>query len=172
MKLDLYIDFDGVILNTIELTYAMIDEMGLKSSEEILSFYRELDWDNLFENCSPINNSLENIRKLIDSNLYNVSILSHVCCENESISKKKFLKEHFDDLKVITLDCKIRKCDVVHAKNAILVDDYMGNLDAWASCGGIPVKFSDNGNKYDYITVSSLDMLIDKYDEIRKKIEN
>ena len=47
----------------------------------------------------------------------------------------------------------------------------MENLKLWNEKGGIPVKFSDKGKVYDFMTISSLDMLISKYNEIVKLIK-
>ncbi len=43
----LYIDFDGVILDTINVTYKMIENLGLGTPEEVKDFYYNLDWDHL-----------------------------------------------------------------------------------------------------------------------------
>ena len=61
---------------------------------------------------------------------------------------------------------------VVDCNNSVLVDDYMGNLELWQSKGGIPIKFSDKGKEYDIMSINSLNMLIDKYDEIKKMIKS
>ena len=171
--LDLYIDFDGVILNTIDITYMMLEDAGIgfDEVEKIADFYEKLDWDSLFSQSRPINNSIENIKKLMDSYLFNVSVLSHVNSDSEASSKKKYLEEKIPGLKFIPVKITDKKCDVVDCKNAILVDDYMGNLELWDQKGGIAVKFSDKGNKYKFITVSDLLMLFSKYDEIKTLIE-
>lgn len=166
MKIKLYVDFDGVVLNTIDITYKILNDLKLNDTEEIEKFYKNLNWEELLDKCVPINDSINNLKKIIKSNLYDVSILSHVTCENEELAKKRYLDKHIPDLEVVTVDIKLNKCDVVDCKNAILVDDYMGNLNLWHAKGGIAVKFSDKGKNYEYITISSLDMLIDKYREI------
>lgn len=173
MKIDLYIDFDGVILDTIDITYRRLEEAGIspKDTSRIVNFYKCLDWDGLFKESKPIKNSLNNIKTLMDSNLFNICVLSHVVSDTESIAKKKYLKEKLPTLKVITITQNINKCDAVNCKNAILVDDYMENLKLWNEKGEIPVKFSDKGKVYDFMTISSLDMLISKYNEIVKLIK-
>ena len=46
---NLYIDFDGVICNTIEITYKMMEDEGidLKDSKRVQEFYKNLDWDSV-----------------------------------------------------------------------------------------------------------------------------
>lgn len=173
MKLDLYIDFDGVILNTIDITYKHMDAMGIsiKDADFKLDYYRNIDWYKLLEESKPIENSLDNIKKLMESDLYNVSILSHVISPREANAKRQYLAEKLPNLNLITVDITEKKCDVVDCKNAILVDDYMGNLELWDAKGGIAIKFSDKGKKYNFITISNLNMLFDKYEDILEIIE-
>ena len=173
MKLDLYIDFDGVILNTIEISYKDFKEINnqSKGKTDIKDYYENLNWDQLLQKSTPINNSIENIEKLIKSNLYNIYVLSNVFSENEIKAKQKYLKEKLPNIKLIAVTPNQKKCDIVNCKNSILVDDYMGNLEIWFAKGGIPVKFSDKGKKRKFMTVTSLDMLLDKYDEIKEIID-
>lgn len=170
MKIKLYVDFDGVILNTIDITYKILNELNLNNTKEIEEFYKKLDWEELLDNCDPINDSINCLKKLIESDLYDVSILSHVTCKNEALAKKNYLKKYIPNLKVITVDININKCDAVDCRNAILIDDYIENLNLWYKNGGIPVKFSDNGKYYNYITITNLNMMLDKYDEIKNLI--
>ena len=170
MKIKLYLDFDGVILNTIDVTY----EMFKKNNEydDINEFYKNLDWDYVLSISTPINDSINAIHKLVKSGLYDVHILTHFNTEKEARSKKRFDKKELDNVKLITVIKGVNKCEVVDCENAVLVDDYMGNLELWQSKGGIPIKFSDKGKEYDIMSINSLNMLIDKYDEIKKMIKS
>lgn len=165
MKIKLYLDFDGVILDTIDVTYEMYANSGKK--EDIREFYRNLDWEEVLKISSPINDSIKCIKNLVDSSLYDVNILTHVVSDNEANAKKKYLDSVLPSVNLITVDREIDKCDVVDCVNSVLVDDYMGNLELWQSKGGVPVKFSDKGKEYDIMSISSLNMLIDMYDEIK-----
>ena len=91
---NLYIDFDGVICNTIEITYKMLDEAKIdkNDSEKITEFYENLDWEHVLEGCEIINNSMENIQKIMSSGKFNVAILTHVNSMNEIIQKVKFIR--------------------------------------------------------------------------------
>ena len=131
--LDLYIDFDGVILNTIDITYMMLEDAGISFDEveKIAKFYEELDWDSIFNRSMPINDSIENTKRLMDSYLFNVSVLSHVNSNSEASAKRRYLKKHIPGLNFIPVKITNKKCDAVNCKNAILVDDYMGNLELW-----------------------------------------
>ena len=168
MKIKLYLDFDGVILDTIDVTYRMYEDNDMY--QDIRSFYRDLDWDYVLSISHPINDSINCIKNLVSSNLYDVTILTHVVTEKEAISKKKYLESVLPSVKFIAVDREIDKCDAVDPTDSVLVDDYMGNLELWISKGGIAIKFSDKGKKYDIMSISSLNMLIDKYDQIKKMV--
>ena len=53
-KLKLYLDCDGVILDTINFTYKMIKERGI-SEDKIDDFFKNLSWENLIEEAREIN---------------------------------------------------------------------------------------------------------------------
>lgn len=172
MKLKLYLDFDGVILNTSHITDKRLKELNITSDEEIKKYHLNIDWNKLLEETEPVNDSISNIKKIIDSNLYDVEILTHVNSNTESILKEEYINKYFNDIKVITVLKQIDKCDAVNPKNCILIDDYIGNLEKWDSKGGIAIKFSDNHKKCKYLSVDNLSQIIDLYDEIISLIKN
>ncbi len=172
MKIKLYLDFDGVILNTIDITYELFKRKNITNPEEIVDFYKNLDWNEIIKISKPINDSINCIKNIIDSNLYDISILSHVVTMEEADVKRNFLNENLPGIDLIAVDRDKNKCDVVDCRNAVLVDDYMENLELWYEKGGIPIKFSDKGKEYDFISISNLGMLITKYNEIEELIEN
>lgn len=172
MKIKLYLDFDGVILNTIDLMYDMIKKQNIVVSDDITDFFENLDWQSVIDASEPINDSINNIKKIIDTNLYDVTVLSHVASDYEANVKRLYLSKHLPDVDFISVYRDKDKCDVVNCKNAVLVDDYMGNLKLWYKKGGIPVKFSDNGKKYNFMSISNLYELIVNYDRISEFIIN
>ena len=166
MKIDLYIDFDGVILDTIDVASSIYFKNKKQIGYPPRSFYEKLDWNDLLDKCHEINKSINNITKLINSNLFNVRVLTHIVCENERIAKIKYLNEKIPGLEVVTVFKEYNKCDVVNAKKSILVDDYSENLELWQKAGGIPIKFSTKNKKYNYITINSLDHLIEIFPKL------
>ncbi len=166
--LKLYLDCDGVILDTITRSYAVLKEMKIESEEEITRFYTNLDWDDLILSSGEIAGATNKIKKLTEK--FDVEILTHVTSENEIISKKKYFAEKLPGINIIFVPKPIKKTDVVEAKGAILVDDYSLNLDDWLLKGGIPVKFSDSGKKSTYITITDLlDLLTIDFANIAKE---
>ena len=55
--MNLYIDFDGVISDTIDVTYEMMKERNVDKSnrKEVVDFYQSLNWDELLETTPLIN---------------------------------------------------------------------------------------------------------------------
>ena len=92
----LYIDFDGVILNTIEKSYEILKNKNINTKDfiEVTKFYRSLNWNEFIKECNQINDSILCLKKLIDSKMFDVNILTHVNTKEESIAKKEYLEQY------------------------------------------------------------------------------
>lgn len=150
----LYLDCDGVILDTINKSYMMIKERGLNTAGEVREFYQNINWDTLIKESGEINNSIYKIKVLKD--FFDISILTHVNSSKEAFSKIKYFKRVLPDNEVIIVPKSIEKADFINPYGTILVDDYIPNLDKWEEKGGISVKFSDSGKTSQYTTVNDL----------------
>ena len=144
----LYLDCDGVILDTINMSYKMIKNKGLTNEKDIEHFYKNLSWEELIIEAGEINNSIEKIKEL--TKVY----------DGEIIAKLNYFKEVLPEVKVIAVPKEIRKADAVDPKGNILVDDFLGNLDYWHEKGGISIKFSDSGKECIYQTITDLSELL------------
>ncbi len=162
---NLYIDFDGVIMDTINKTYQMMDEENIDKSdnEEVRKFYENIDWKRLLVEAGEINGAIEKVKKLNDSKKFNVSILTHVNSLDEAIEKVKFIRKFYDDITVIPVPKAISKTKMVHTKDAILVDDYTSNLVEWKSEGGIGVKFSIKPKQSEFVVIDDLDKIFELF---------
>ncbi len=160
---NLYIDFDGVILDTIEILYAMLEKANIdrKNFKETNSFIASVDWHNILKTTPEINESFKCIKKLIKTNKFNINILTHISSLNEGIEKIKFIRQTFKDITIILVPKIISKTQMVHTKGEILVDDYVGNLDEWAKEGGISILFSKALKDKGYPVINKLDQIID-----------
>lgn len=158
-KLNLYIDFDGVILDTLT---PLLKEKETKniSQEQELEFFINYPWEKLLIDENIINNAIEDIREIIKSNKFNLAILTHVNSLNEATLKVKYIRKYFKDITIIPCPKEISKTKMIHTKDAILVDDYAGNLREWEKEEGIPVRFSLKGNGKGYKVVKELKELI------------
>lgn len=152
-KRKLYLDCDGVILDTINFTYKMIEERGI-SEDKIDDFFKHLSWKNLIEEAGEINNSIEKIKEL--SKHFDVEILTHVNSEEEIREKFKYFSRVLPDIKLNVVPKIIKKGDIVNPKGAILVDDFMPNLEYWYEMGGIPIKFSDTDKECKFTKITDL----------------
>lgn len=169
----LYIDFDGVILDTIDVSYKRIKELygDNPTKEDVGTFYKNLDWNKFLEECDQINHSLDNLQKLINSKLYDVAILTHVQTSHEEEAKERYLKKHVPQISFIPVTRPLPKWRAIECKGAILVDDYGVNLKEWHEHGGIAIKFSQKNKEYDYIKIKSLDELITLYPKLNNNIK-
>ena len=172
MKIKLFVDFDGVILNTIDISYQEIKKkFGLNATtDDSIKFYQELDWNDFLHQCEPINHSLEDLNKIIESELYDVTILTHILSPQEQEAKRKYLEEYLPEAKYIPVIKPNPKWKMVDCQNAILVDDFSENLLLWQEHGGFSIKFSLKDKKYDFYSISKLEELLNQYPKISKLV--
>lgn len=160
-KYQLYIDFDGVILDTLPPIYEELKKLGEKpSQQEVDDLFLNYSWKDLIQDKIIINDSINCIKKLVASNRFYITILTHVYSLEEAMVKIKYIRKYFKDLTIIPCPKKISKTKMVHTEGSILVDDYSGNLKEWESEGGIGIKFSGKENKK-YQTINKLDQLLE-----------
>lgn len=161
---NLYIDFDGVILDTITQSYADIKRDLLNpTEEETCAYYATYPWETIIKDENIINDSIECIKKIINSNKFNLAILTHVNSLNEAIIKINYLRKYFKDITIIPCPKAISKTKMIHTAASILIDDYAGNLREWVKEGGIPITFSLTNEDKGYPTISKLDQIIDLF---------
>lgn len=158
--MNLYIDFDGVILDTVRLYMDVLNEFKALTEEERTEILSNLDWDLLIEEADEINDSLINLKRISEDGRFNVKMLTHVNSDKEAISKKEFLKSKGIDVEVIDVHRPTMKSGAVNPINAILVDDDITNIIDWEEHGGIGIYFSKNTRNYPVYSIVSLDQLL------------
>ena len=158
---ELYIDFDGVILDTIPHLYQAADEAGVERSDE--KFYETFDFKTILKDENILNDSINCIQKIIESKKFNVSILTHINSLQEGIDKVEYLRRFFKDITIILVPKKISKTKMIHTQGSILIDDYAHNLREWESEDGISVRFSQKRNGKGFLVVDKLDQIIDMF---------
>lgn len=159
---NLYIDFDGVILNTIEISYNIMKKNNIMDNPiKIMDYYRNLDWKQFLKECSPINDSINCIKRIIESNMFNVNILSHVNSLEEAIAKIEYIRKYFNDITFIPVPKQISKTKMVHTENAYLIDDFKGNLVEWEKAGGIGIRFNTDMESNGFIVIDRLDKVLE-----------
>ena len=155
----LYIDFDGVILDTISPLYETARNLNYDINDE--EFYRTFDFKKVLKDEYILNDSINCIKKLINSKKFDVSILTHCSSINEGADKISYIRKFFKDMTVIICPKCISKTKMLPMRNAILVDDYSKNLNEWESEGGIAVKFSQESKENRFTVINKLDKLIE-----------
>ena len=131
--------------------------------QKLMQGLLKLDWDQLINNSTQINNSIECIKELIDCNLFNVSILTHVTCWQEAKIKLRYFDKLIPGLRVIPVYKPVSKANWITSSNDILIDDFKGNLRKWKAAGGIGVRFVKEKKEEDteFIEITSLLEIID-----------
>ena len=163
----LYIDFDGVVMDTIPPLYAALEKSGTDVSDnaQVRVFMSTFDFNSIVNDDNILNDSIECINKLIDSKRFEISFLTHINSLEEGIVKVKYLRSKFRDISIKMVPKEISKTLVVHSKDAILVDDYSGNLREWEKNGGISVRFSKELESSGFKVINRLDSLLNIFDE-------
>lgn len=163
----LYIDFDGVILDTMTKTYEEIEKMGIdkKDQEKVKEYFRNTDWKKLIEETEEINDSINEIKKICASKKFNVYILTHINSTNEMVAKIKYLHKKLPQVTVVSVPKEIPKTEVVNPSAAILIDDYSGNIKEWQKKLGIGIKFVRTLENGDYPEITRLSEVIDMFNQ-------
>lgn len=163
----LYIDFDGVILDTMTKSYEELKKRGIdkKDQEKVKEFFRDLDWKKLIEETKPINDSISEIKKICESKKFNVYILTHINSTNEMIEKIKYLHKWLPQVTIVSVPKEIPKTEVVNPSAAILIDDYSGNIKEWQKKLGIGIKFVKELEGSDYPEITHLSEVIDMFNQ-------
>jgi hypothetical protein len=113
----LYLDCDGVILDTINKSYQMLKEEKITTESEVSKFYNDIDWNNLIEISGQINDSINKIKEL--TKYFDVEILTHVYSEHETKAKKEYFDKVLNGINVIAVPKTIKKADFVDPARCI-----------------------------------------------------
>lgn len=157
----LYCDCDGVILNTIEVSFNMMRALGYDVNDAVQRnyFFKHLvEWDEVFEQAQTINNSINKIKLLRESDIFSdIVILTRLSgkCDEERL-KRDLFKEYLPDTRVITLQFDLPKASVVKAENNVLIDDEMHNCDNWKCNDGVAILFSEDERDLRHDVVNDL----------------
>lgn len=145
----IYIDFDGVILDTWDLIFKKYCEIynttNIKDND-IKKIMLNIGWNFILENSKEINHSLENIKKI--SKTHDICILSKVNSKQEQNAKTNFLLQN-NIKKMCFVPYNSSKIRYVDPHNNILIDDDIKNLEEWEQYGGIAIFFNKDLNNYD-----------------------
>lgn len=173
MKKYLYIDCDGVILDTVTYAFKEMKELGvdLTNQDAITNYFKNVNWQDLIDQGGILNNSLEKIMSLKDSQEFeSVIVLTHRCSFNEGVVKTNNFNQKIPGVKVITVPKIIKKNFAVKPEGNFLIDDDIKKITDWVNDGGIGIWFNQdvncliypfelNNNQPYFITNNLLDLL-------------
>ena len=163
---NLYIDFDGVIMDTIRVTYDMLDRLGVDRTdpEKMKEFYSNLNWKQILSLTPIINDGFECLKRIFKSNKFNVAILTHVNSMDEAVAKINYIRKYFKDITIIPVPREVSKTKICSSVDSILIDDYSTNLKEWEKEGGIGIQFSmDLTKDKGFPVIDKLDKIIDMF---------
>lgn len=161
--MDLYIDFDGVLVDTISVSYKMIEDLGidLNDFKKVCEFYSKLDWNYLLTISPELSNAFYYIDIICREHIFNPKILTTVNSLDEMYAKINYIRERNSNISIIFVPSGIDKSKVVKASDSILVDDFSKNLFSWKNEGGIGIKFAKE-KSLEFVTINSLDVFVKK----------
>lgn len=145
----IYIDFDGVILDTWEVIFKKYyEEFNTTDIKEdnIKKIMLTIGWNYILENSKEINYSLEKIKRI--SKTHDICILTKINSKQEQDVKTNFLLEN-KIKKMCFVPYTSSKTQYVDPHNNILIDDDIKNLEEWEQHGGIAIFFNKDLNNYD-----------------------
>lgn len=165
---NIFIDFDGVILNSEERMLERKYVLGLHDHNNESEFdkyfeYTNLhpeEWDYILKDAKSINNSVEIIKEL-EILKKEIVILTKIHTLKEMKTKIEVLRDKFEILcPVIFVPPGIKKHQVVIPNNQLLVDDSKKNVYRWIENGGRGLIFDSTIDHDSEGKVRSLEFLI------------
>lgn len=92
-----------------------------------------------------------------------MAILTHITSISEAEAKVKLIRNYLPNITIIPVPKSISKTKMIDAKNAILVDDYVYNLEEWKEASGIGVRFDLDMDGKGFPVIDHLDDLIEMF---------
>lgn len=146
----IYIDFDGVILDTEELLFEkwrMNSNRYLFPESEKIKYIQEIDWRYVLYNSPIINDSIYYLKQLDPSKSF---ILTKVhSLTNEANNKIIWSRDNGIKQTIIVVPYTQKKTDLVPVTGNLLVDDSLRNLDEWKEKNGNVLFFDKDNDNYD-----------------------
>ncbi len=167
-KKDLYIDCDGVIIDTITTIIVELNKLGydyqqVKKDNEFMTNFlsHQFSFSQEFPNIPIIDDNISKINQINKTKVFNcIAILTHVITPEEADVKIKRFHDELPEIKVIPVPKIELKSSFVPVKNAILVDDYPQNTLDWYTKGGIGINYKEASSNENIPTINDLLELI------------
>lgn len=187
-KVSLYLDFDGVVLDTNRYTRnELLRQYGIdkwthkrsniEDDKKVAQFFKDFNWVNHIEKIPQINDSLHTMEALRDCGIFNgPCIFTNCASSNEAKVKKEFLFDKISGIDMIyQTDTRATKkiplewrYDFISNSHPALVDDDPHNLDDWR---GYAIPFNGGNPNYNFPAMESLDELFEMFARLNSKGE-
>lgn len=160
-KKNIYLDLDGVILDSEALVMDLINKSKPKTKQEWDLFFENIDWKKLFSESKSLNNSVEIIHEL-QKFRRDIVILTKIHTVGEMRAKAYDLRENRNILLPISfVPSHMEKSQIcIPFEGDILVDDSVKNVDDWIKNGGAGILFDESCKEETKGRVRSLDFLL------------
>lgn len=164
----IFIDFDGVILDSEERMLERKYGLGLydhKNESEFDAYFEYTnlhpeEWGYIIKDAKPINNSVEIIKEL-ESLKRKIAILTKIHTLQEMKVKTDVLRENLKILcPIIFVPPGVKKHQVVIPNDQLLIDDSRKNIKSWIENGGRGLIFDPTIESNNDEKVMSLDFLL------------
>lgn len=158
--INLYVDCDGTIIDTMTVGFEMCRQRGIINDEELRNrfFQREADFYEFFRRGKVLADAIDNINLLNSTGLFDISILtaSSPYSLTERPCKVDYFTSKLPSNKLIFSDVskKEKKCETkgVKAVHGILIDDSVKHVNEWNKAGGLGLLFrKDDKNEFNTI---------------------
>lgn len=144
--LEIYIDSDGVIFDTIDTGKRLAKESGYDPEDfwGLHEYFVQVDWYILMHEAGILDNAIRKIKCIIeDDDVKIVKILTKLCgADTEEPAKRINYYKLLYDVEVITVEFDENKDEVVDPKGKVLIDDSWSNIKRWREAGGVGILFS------------------------------
>ena len=158
MDKELYIDFDGVILDS-EKRFKK-DMIGKTKLEDWIEYLSTIEWFNFLRECNQIDESLDTLKKLQKYKQLK-GIITKIHVFEEGIQKAVFLRENGIIVPIhYVLPMQNKSTIVKPSKNKILVDDDIKNCIDWEKNGGTAILFDPYAKTEDKKAIKTLKKLL------------
>ncbi len=161
----IYVDCDGVILNTEDGLFNKYYE--LKKNNPTLKrhmYLQNMDWEAWINQSRVIKEAIDILNR---HDPKDADILTKVHSLSEARIKINYFRKNGVRNNIIIVPAEVSKAEVVAARGNLLVDDSFQNLKEWSEHGGYPVYFGSKESTYP--TIESLESLFEK-EQVKKLI--
>lgn len=135
----LYVDFDGVLINTPKYIREEIVKYGNRKKT-----FKNIKWNELLLKSDEICNNIEWIKQEFNNDKnFDISIITHFYSKQEMKNKTKFIRNNIGDINILFVPYYINKCDFVDARGELIIDDYKKTINLWKTKGGIGILYKE-----------------------------